>query len=97
MAKTEKLVAYTAALFLIAVFSSAFVIEATKKPEVWEIKVFEVNYKTDPDTTYVYSFGSGYRVFDGKYELLAGKTYRITYVPTVPGRGRIVSFVEVPQ
>jgi hypothetical protein len=95
MVKTERLVSYTAVVFLLAVFGFAFVTEATKKPEIWTIKVFDSQIKDDPKQTYVYSYGQSYRVFEGEYTLLADHTYKIIYQKTAALKGKIISIDEV--
>ena len=95
MVKTERLVSYVAVVFLLAVFGFAFVSEATKKPEIWTIKVFDTYIKDDPKQTYVYSYGQSYRIFEGEYTFFADHTYKIVYKITAALKGRILSVEEV--
>ena len=67
MVKTERLVSYAAVIFLLAVFGFAFVTEATKKPEIWIIKVFDTHIKDNPKETFVSSYGQSYRIFEGEH------------------------------
>ncbi len=95
MVKTERLVSYAAVIFLLAVFGFAFITEATKKPEIWTIKVFDSQIKDDPKHTYVYSYGQSYRVFEGEYTFLADHTYKIIYQKTAALNGKILSINEI--
>ena len=95
MVKTERLVSYAAIIFLLAVFGFAFLFETTKEPETWIVKVFDSEIKDNPKTTYVYSYGQSYRVFEGEHIFLVDHTYKIIYQSTSSVRGKILSASEV--
>ena len=82
-------------IFIIAVFSLSFYMEITQKPEVWEVKIFETQKMDSPARTLVFTYGKGYRVFDGNYNITSGKTYRITFIAQSSGRGKIISIENI--
>jgi hypothetical protein len=87
----ESILHLVSVIFIVAVFSLSFYVEVTQKPQVWEVKVFETQKMESPARTLVFTYGKGYRVFDGSYNLTSGKTYKITFIDQSSGRGKIIS------
>ncbi len=74
----ETLALIISLLVLASIFSYSLYIYLYPPKKVWEVKVFEVVYKSGH--TYVASYGGGYLRIVGSYEIEEGATYRITYI-----------------